>query len=94
MSSKQNQQNTSDCQVSNETNATDTSLLNTGDQFTTDQNVSKYILDLDEFTIIKQIGIGGFAEVFLVENKTTKKQYAAKVSLIDSNDQKKKRFFF
>lgn len=79
--------------VVSHSNTNNFSLLDIGNKFITNQKISEYILDLDEFTIIKQIGNGGFADVFLVENKTTKKQYAAKVSLIDSTHLQEKDSF-
>ena len=36
-------------------------------------------IDLDKFNIMKMIGKGSFGEVFLVEEKSSKKVYAMKV---------------
>ena len=40
----------------------------------------KYIIDLNQFTIIRNLGQGGFGEVYLVESNETKNKYAAKIS--------------
>lgn len=43
-------------------------------------------IDLDDFEIIKELNRGGFGIVFLVQEKATKKLYAAKVNLVDLDD--------
>lgn len=56
--------------------------------------MDKYIIDLDEFKIIKSLGKGGFGEVFLIENIATTKQYAAKVSIKKCIKKQDQIFFF
>ena len=45
------------------------------------------IIDLKDFETLGQIGRGGFFQVFLVQDKKTGKQYAAKRSLFDQKDE-------
>ncbi|KAK8871875.1 hypothetical protein M9Y10_007620 [Tritrichomonas musculus] len=48
--------------------------------------VEKYLISLDKYAIVSEIGRGSFGQVYIVENKETKQQYAAKVLQYDDED--------
>lgn len=52
---------------------------------------SKYIIDIKNYTIKKLIQTGGFGSVYLVENKSTKEQFAAKVIIAPDDTAKFKK---
>lgn len=52
--------------------------------------VEQYVISLDKYQIIRQIGEGAYAIVFLVEDKETKKQYAAKVGKFQDEDSRQR----
>lgn len=56
--------------------------------------MEKYIQDLDEYEVKKFLGKGACGEVYLVENKNTKKLYAAKISLDRCISKKEQIHFF
>ena len=56
--------------------------------------LNNFIIDLDDFRIIKQIGEGKFSIVYLVENKKKLKQCAAKVNKNKCNTTNDQKTFF
>ena len=46
------------------------------------KSANKYIVDVNDYEVISEINRGSFGVVFLVKNKATNVNYAAKVNLI------------
>lgn len=55
-----------------------------------DLNINDVLIDIDDYTIIKKIGEGGFGTVFLATENKTKKQCALKI-MIETDTLKKKK---
>lgn len=54
----------------------------------------KFTIDLSKFKVISKINSGGFGNIYSVEDKTSKKQYAAKVINCDNNASGQRSFRF
>ena len=50
------------------------------------KNMQQYLIDINNYEIIKPIGVGGFGQVYLVQEKKQKKEYAAKIIKINCED--------
>ena len=44
---------------------------------------AQYLIDIDNYQIVKQVNKGGFGLIYLVKNNFTDQEFAAKVNLID-----------
>lgn len=56
--------------------------------------IHDFIVDLNQFTILKRLGKGGFGEVQLVKHQKTQKLYAAKISILKYEKNEQQRSFF
>lgn len=54
----------------------------------------KYIIDLNDYKIIKAIGSGSFGIVYLIEQESTHKFYSAKVSKFNIETVQDQKSFF
>ena len=53
-------------------------------------SVEQYVISLDKYQVVKKIGEGAYSVVFLVEEKETKKKYAAKIHKLNDEDSRAK----
>lgn len=50
---------------------------------------NKYLVDLNDFKVTKKIKSGGYGNVYHIQNKKTKKEYAAKILVTEDDTQNK-----
>ena len=53
-------------------------------------SVEQYVISLDKYQVVKKVGEGSYCTVLLVEDKETKKKYAAKIHKYNDEDSRAK----
>lgn len=56
--------------------------------------LQELIIDISDYSMVKILGVGTYGNVYLVEEKETKKLYAAKVSKTGCIDKQNQTTFF